>query len=154
MRNPKSPRDGIEELEPHAVRRKASPIVPHVALARAESFDDRAHRFLRRIDHEELDGSTDRRRFSRVMTWGRESANSYPSRRIVSTRIARCSSPRPEHPERVRLARLLDAEATFVSSSLSSRSFRCRLVTYFPTRSGERRVVDAELHGEVGSSTR
>ena len=42
---------------------------------------------------------------SRVIASGRDTWNSYPSRRIVSIRIDRCSSPRPETAKTRRLVR-------------------------------------------------
>ena len=65
---------------------------------------------------------------------GRPAESSKPSRRIISIKIASCSSPRPStlkvSGEPVSSTRML----TLVSSSFSSRSLRLRLVTYVPSR--------------------
>ena len=65
---------------------------------------------------------------------------------MVSIRIVRWSSPRPDtvhvSVESVSSTR----SATFRSSSRYSRSRTWRDVTNFPSRAGERRVVDDEVH--------
>src|SRR5438552_1652739 len=90
--------------------------------------------------------STDPSSPFRRITCGRPKENSKPSRRIVSARIARESSPRPrirnESASAVRSMR----SPTFRSSSFSSRSRRCRLVTYFPEVPD---IGDDQLEGRV-----
>src|SRR3990172_3581503 len=86
-----------------------------------------------------------------VTTSGRETESSNPSRRIISMRIASCSSPRPitvkeSVPEKS------TRSATLPRSSLSRRSRSLRDVTRGPSRpaEGERRCVDREKDGERG----
>ena len=70
----------------------------------------------------------------RVITSGLPTDISYPSRRIISIRIASCSSPRPEtlkaSGESVGSSRI----ETLVSASFSSRSLSLREVTCLPSR--------------------
>ena len=54
---------------------------------------------------------------SLVMTRGRDTWNSYPSRRIVSIRMPRCSSPRPDTVWVSGLSVSSTRSATFRSSS-------------------------------------
>ena len=67
------------------------------------------------------------------MTCGLATANSYPSRRIVSMRIARCRTPRPETLKASPLTSSTRS-ATSRSTSLKRRSRSWRLPTYFPSR--------------------
>ena len=87
-----------------------------------------------------------------VMTSGFETPISKPSRRIVSIRIASCSSPRPstlkESAESVGSTRI----ETFVSSSFSSRSLMFRDVTQRPSRPANDDVFTEKTIEIVGSS--
>ena len=65
----------------------------------------------------------------RVITSGLLTASSKPSRRIISTRIAICSSPRPETTNASGVSPGSTFRLTFVSSSRSSLSLRLREVT-------------------------
>src|SRR5215475_8686214 len=67
------------------------------------------------------------------MTRGRETWNSYPSRRIVSIRIVRCSSPRPDTVHVSVDSVSSTRSATLRSSSRYSRSRTWREVTNFPS---------------------
>ena len=83
---------------------------------------------------------------------GRPAISSKPSRRIISIRIASCSSPRPStlkaSGEPVSSTRI----ETFVSSSFSRRSRRLRLVTYWPSRPAKGEVLTLNWMAMVGSS--
>ena len=87
-----------------------------------------------------------------VMTSGFEMPSSKPSRRMVSIRIASCSSPRPrtlkESAESVGSTRI----ETFVSSSFSSRSLMLREVTQRPSRPAKGEVLTEKTIEIVGSS--
>ena len=87
------------------------------------------------------------------MTRGRETWNSYPSRRIVSIRMPRCSSPRPETVWVSGLSVSSTRSATFRSSSRYSRSRSWRLVTYFPSRPAKGPLFTMKSTEIVGSST-
>ncbi len=89
----------------------------------------------------------------RVMTRGRETWNSYPSRRIVSIRMPRCSSPRPETLWVSGLSVGSTRSATLRSSSLKSRSRNWRLVTYLPSRPAKGPLFTMKSTEIVGSST-
>ena len=87
-----------------------------------------------------------------MMTSGLPTASSYPSRRIVSIRTERWSSPRPETMNESRSSVGSTRRATFDCSSRSSRSLRCRDVRNWPSPvSGESLTVNSMLR--VGSST-
>ena len=77
---------------------------------------------------------------------GRDTCSSKPSRRIISIRIDSCSSPRPTTFICSGVSVGSTRMETFPSSSLSSRSFIWRDVTYCPSRPGHRRGVHAEDH--------
>ena len=85
---------------------------------------------------------------SRRRTSGRDAVSSKPSRRICSMRTASWSSPRP----RTSNASLDSAGRTSIETlprtSFSSRALIWRLVTYLPSRPGERRGVDPERHAQ------
>src|ERR1700693_2855106 len=89
---------------------------------------------------------------SRVMTAGRDTSNSYPSRRIVSIRMARCSSPRPLTSKMSAVAPSATVRATLVCSSRSRRARRwaapelARRAAGGGLAAGEGRLVDRELH--------
>ena len=68
-----------------------------------------------------------------MMTCGLLIDSSYPSRRMFSIRMPRCSSPRPETLKASCLSVSSTFSATLLSSSLNSRSRRFRLVTYLPS---------------------
>ena len=86
------------------------------------------------------------------MTSGRETWNSYPSRRIVSIRIPRCNSPLPltlkTSGESVNSTRRL----TFERNSLANRSPRCRVVTYLPSSPANGELFTIKFIESVGSS--
>ncbi len=88
------------------------------------------------------------------MTSGFEIPSSKPSRRMVSMRMASCSSPRPrtlkESAESVGSTRI----DTLVSSSLSSRSLMLREVTHLPSRPAKADVFTEKIIDIVGSSIR
>ncbi len=87
------------------------------------------------------------------MTRGRDTWNSNPSRRIVSIRMARWSSPRPDTVWVSGLSVGSTLSATFRSSSLKSRSRTCRLVTYLPSRPANGLLLTMKSTEMVGSST-
>ena len=83
---------------------------------------------------------------------GRDTCSSNPSRRIISIRIDSCSSPRPTTfiCSGVSVgSRRID---TLPSSSLSSRSFSWRDVTYCPSRPATGDVLTPKIMYTVGSS--
>ena len=86
------------------------------------------------------------------ITSGFETSSSNPSRRIFSTNIARCNSPRPATTERSADAVGTTESATSVSSSCSRRSLMFRDVVYSPSfpRNGE--VFTPNVILIVGSS--
>ena len=83
---------------------------------------------------------------------GRDTCSSNPSRRIISIRIDSCSSPRPTtficSGVSVGSIRI----DTLPSSSLSSRSFSWRDVTYCPSRPATGDVLTPKMIDTVGSS--
>ena len=87
------------------------------------------------------------------ITRGRDTWNSYPSRRIVSIRMERCSSPRPltVHVSVESVSSTL--RATLRSSSLYSRSRSCREVTNFPSLPAKGELLTRKSTLIVGSST-
>ena len=82
---------------------------------------------------------------------GLPTASSKPSRRIISMRMASCSSPRPIT---LNVSGVSDATRieTFVSSSLSSRSRRFREVTNCPSLPAKGDVLTVNVMPMVGSS--
>src|SRR6184192_1931924 len=93
---------------------------------------------------------------SRGMIRGRLTWNSNPSRRIVSIRMPRCSSPRPETVNVWGSSVSSTRSATLRSSSLNNRSRSCRPVTNFPSRpaNGESRSEEhtSELQSPIDIS--
>ena len=87
------------------------------------------------------------------MTRGRDTWNSYPSRRIVSIRMPRWSSPRPETVWVSGLSVSSTRSATLRSSSRNSRSRSWRLVTYLPSRPANGPLFTMKSTEIVGSST-
>ena len=88
------PARGDEEVEPHP----AGAVVDHVlhpALAQREHLRDHAEEVLGHVDRQPLDRLVQLPSISRVTTCGLPTVSSKPSRRIVSTSTASCSSPRP-----------------------------------------------------------
>ena len=88
-----------------------------------------------------------------VMTRGRDTWNSKPSRRIVSIRMARCSSPRPDTVYVSGLSVGSTLSATLRSSSWKSRSRTWRLVTNLPSRPAKGELLTMKSTEMVGSST-
>jgi hypothetical protein len=93
--------------------------------------------------------STRRRR-----TCGWPTVSSKPSRRIISTRIASCSSPRPctsqESGRSVSSTRI----ETLPTSSVSSRARTWRAVSLSPSRPASGEVLMPTVTDSDGSSTR
>src|SRR3989338_10896263 len=87
-----------------------------------------------------------------VITRGRETWNSYPSRRNLSMNIAKWSSPLPDtiHPELARSSSTL--KATSFSSSLYRRSLIWREVLYSPSLQERGEVLTEKVILIVGSS--
>ena len=84
---------------------------------------------------------------------GRDTCSSKPSRRIISIRIASCSSPRPSTLNCSGVSVGSTRSDTLPSSSFSSRSFRWRDVTYWPSRPASGEVLMPKIIDTVGSST-
>ena len=86
---------------------------------------------------------------TRVSTCGLPTVSSKPSRRIISTSTASCSSPRPctSHVSgrSVGSTRML----TLPTSSASRRFFTRRAVSSVAVAAGERRRVDADRHRQA-----
>src|SRR2546423_563609 len=78
---------------------------------------------------------------SRGMIRGRLTWNSNPSRRIVSMRMPRCSSPRPD---------TVNVWGSSVSSTRRATFYLRGLQGELPLPSRERRVVHLEVHGDSG----
>ena len=99
-------------------------------------------------------GSRVRPASARVMIWGFETSISKPSRRIISMRMASCSSPRPDtrkvSGESVSSTRM----PTLVRRSFHSRSRSWVEVTYLPSRPENGETLDEKSIDTVGSSTR
>jgi hypothetical protein len=86
----------------------------------------------------------------RVTISGLPTASSKPSRRIISIRMASCSSPRPI-TLKVSGRRFCSTRMeTLVSNSLSRRSRRLREVTYWPSRPQKGEVLMVNCHGDGG----
>ena len=85
------------------------------------------------------------------MISGLPTASSYPSRRIISIRMASCNSPRPITLN-VSCPSSSTLMETLVSSSLSSRSRRLRDVTHCPSRPANGDVLMVKAMAMVGSS--
>ena len=67
----------------------------HLALASSEFLDHHPDEVLRAIDHQQFERLVQLAADLLVMISGLPTISSYPSRRIISIRIASCSSPRP-----------------------------------------------------------
>ena len=91
-------------------------------------------------------GPSRRRAF--VTTWGLPTVSSKPSRRMISTRIASCSSPRPWTSHVSGRSVGLTLIDTLPTSSVSSRPLMTwRAVSFLPdSRPPMRRGVDADGH--------
>jgi hypothetical protein len=81
-----------------------------------------------------------------MITSGRDTPSSKPSRRMVSISTDRCSSPRPDTLKRSGVGPRLHAQGDVVDQFFFQRSLMLREVTYLPSLAGERRVVDLEGH--------
>ena len=90
---------------------------------------------------------------SLVTISGLDTWSSKPSRRIISIRIASCSSPRPSTLNCSGVSVGSTWSETLPSSSLSSRSRRWREVTYWPSRPAIGEVLMPKIIDTVGSST-
>ncbi|MNO97793.1 hypothetical protein D3C76_895140 [compost metagenome] len=90
---------------------------------------------------------------SRMITSGRPTAISKPSRRMVSIRTDRCSSPRPETLNLSAESPSSTRSATLYSSSLSRRSLMLRLVTNLPSLPQNGESLTWKVIETVGSST-
>ena len=86
------------------------------------------------------------------MTFGRDTANSYPWRRICSIRMERCSSPRPLTRNVSVLSVSSTRMDTLVLTSVNSRSRRLRDVTYLPSRPANGLSLTMNSMATVGSS--
>ena len=141
---------GDAELQPHA----PGAVVDHVDHAARGGCRSSASRRRRTPPGSRSTrcsiGSWRTPSISRVMTSGLLTASSKPSRRIVSMRMAICSSPRPETLKASGVSPGSTRRLTLVSSSRSRRSLRLREVTYLPLPAGERRGVDLEHHADGG----
>ena len=83
-----------------------------------------------------------------VMTSGRDTHNSMPSRRISSMRMPRCSSPRPETFTPSGRPRSSTRRATFTRSSRSEPVLDLAEGHRLAVLAGERTIVDQEEHGD------
>ena len=88
-----------------------------------------------------------------VITWGRETANSNPSLRIVSINIDRCSSPRPETLKQSGSSVSSTNKATLWEASVNNLSRICLLVKYLPSLPAKGEVFTLNSIVNVGSST-
>ncbi len=90
---------------------------------------------------------------SLMTTSGRATASSYPSRRMFSMRMPRCSSPRPETLNLSGSSPSSTRRATLCLSSSCRRSRSTREVTYLPSRPANGEVLTWKVMLTVGSST-
>ena len=88
-----------------------------------------------------------------VITSGRDTPSSYPSRRMVSMSTAKCNSPRPETMNLSGESPSATRRATLYWSSRSSRSRMLRLVINLPSRPAKGDVLTWKVIEIVGSST-
>src|SRR5687768_7028999 len=136
--------------QPHA----GIPHFGHLGAAGPQLFHHRTHVVLGHVDHQflvrlqPLPGVAHPGDDPGADTW-----NSNPSRRMVSIRMPRCSSPRPETVWVSGLSVSSTRSATFRSSSRYSRSLSWRLVTYFPSRPAKGPLFTMTSTEIVGSST-
>ncbi|MCY1429125.1 hypothetical protein D9M71_450290 [compost metagenome] len=89
----------------------------------------------------------------RMITSGRPTAISKPSRRMVSISTERCSSPRPETLNLSAESPSSTRSATLYSSSLSRRSLMLREVTNLPSLPQNGESFTWKVMETVGSST-
>ena len=87
------------------------------------------------------------------MTRGLPILSSYPSRRIVSIKIAKCRMPRPFTAYASAPSIISTRSATLRWSSLSSLALSCRVVTYLPSRPTIGDELTLKTISSVGSST-
>ena len=99
-------------------------------------------------------GSKRRPPSSRKITAGCDTANSNPSRRMVSINTERCNSPRPDTSNRLGSAVSATRNATLCAASRVSRAFKWRLVRNLPSRPANGLVFTQNVMVSVGSSTR
>ena len=90
---------------------------------------------------------------SRTTTCGFPTVNSKDSRRIISTRIASCSSPRPCTSQVSGRSVGKTRIETFPTSSASSRAFSSRAVRFLPARPASGEVLMPMVIEIDGSST-
>ena len=86
-------------------------------------------------------------------TRGLDTAISKPSRRMFSSRMVRCSSPRPITSKMPSSSVSFTRSATLCWSSFCRRSQIWRLVTYLPSRPASGDVLTQKFIVSVGSST-
>ena len=90
----------------------------------------------------------------RVTTCGLPTVSSNPSRRIVSTRIASWSSPRPCTSQTSGAVALEDADRDVADDLPVEPGFTRRAVTFLPSRPASGEVLMPIVIESVGSSTR
>ena len=144
---------GDAQLQPH----DAGAGVVHagdLALALGQLLDDDAldTRRARRWSAAPWARAGDPCRRAWVMTSGRDTHNSMPSRRISSMRMPRCSSPRPETFTPSGRPRSSTRRATFTRSSRSRRSLIWRRVTAWPSWPENGPLLTRKNMETVGSS--
>ena len=140
---------GDRELQVHLAVAVVHP--DQLALAVADQLHHAAHVLLGHVDDQVLDRLQRACRLSSfcMITCGLPTASSYPSRRMFSIRMPRCSRPRPE---------TLNASLLLGSPRPSARRWLCSSFDQplaevaagdvLALLAGERRVVDAEHHGQ------
>ena len=87
-----------------------------------------------------------------MITRGRDTDNSKPSRRIVSIKIPNCNSPRPETSKDSLLALCVTRRAMLVSASRNKRSPIMRDVNFFPDFPARGDVFTKNVIVSVGGS--
>ena len=87
-----------------------------------------------------------------IITRGRLTDNSNPSRRIVSIKIPNCNSPRPETSKDSLLALCVTFNAIFVSASRNKRSPIIRDVNFLPDFPANGDVFTKNVIVNVGGS--
>ena len=90
---------------------------------------------------------------SRVTTCGLPTVSSKPSRRMVSTSTASCSSPRPSTSHRSGHSVGATRMATLPTSSASSRALSNRAVIFVPSVPASGDVLIPMVMARLGSST-
>ena len=91
---------------------------------------------------------------SLMITSGRDTWSSYPSRRIVSIRIDKCNSPRPETVHLSGESVGSTRRDTSVCNSAKRRSSTLRDVTCLPSRPANGELLAKKVIWSVGSSIR